>query len=166
MIASVALATAALILPGCAGTEVREGAAAGQQVRDERAPNARIRYNQAVILSDGLQVKDTKKYNWPISWFKPTPEQGNVGRIAVEEQGTRRLPMGNLQVNVVIRNRDNDDVIVQARSQFFDSQKFPVEAPTAWRNLNIPANGVLTYQENSLKSENIEYYYVEIREQK
>ncbi len=144
---------AALMVLGCyrETVKVREGAAPGVRVDNIRAPHARVRMNTVNIIDKSLQ-------NW----------QGKDGKrmskIAVESTNARRSPTGTVEVWAVLRNRTDYPLQIEGRVQFFDRDQAPVEGPTAWQRVYLPANSVATYKEFSTKVMEIGYYYIEIRE--
>ena len=140
----VAFAAASLLLAGCP-TPYQEGAQMGVRVNDANAPNARIQYDQVVIIDKVLQ-------------------NSSKGKIAVESQGARRNPTGTLNVIVQLRNRTDYLQVVEARTTFFDSGFAPVENASAWSRIHLDPNGIGTYRESSMGTSNVAHYYVEVRE--
>lgn len=122
-----------------------EGAQLAVRVDDSRAANARVQYDQVVILDKSLQ-------------------SAKAGKLAIETQGTRRTATGTLNVVVQVRNRTDFPQVIEARTSFFDGGFAPTENPSGWNRVHLPPNGVATYQENSLGTANVAHYYVEIRE--
>jgi hypothetical protein len=137
-------ACALLLLAACQ-TPSQEGAQMGVRVNDANAPNARIMFDQVVILDKALQ-------------------SNKAGKVAIESQGTRRTPTGTLSVIVNVRNRTDYPQVLESRVSFFDSAFAPTEKPSGWTKINLDPNGVGTYQESSLGAANVAHYYVEIRE--
>lgn len=131
---------------GCllSACQFHEGAMVGQRVDDPLAPNARIHYDQVVILDKYLQS-----------------DKG--GRIAVESQGARRNPTGTVRVTAQLRNRTEGELKVQARVSFFDAGYAPIDQPSAWQLVVMPANGIGKYEESSLDAAQVAHYLVEIR---
>jgi hypothetical protein len=143
-LATLALALAA-VLTGCAQPQFTEGAKLGQRVDDKAAPDARIQYDQVVILDRSLQgVK--------------------AGKIAVESQGSRRTPTGTLKVIAQLRNRTDFTQIVEARVSFFDAGNVPIEKASAWNRIVLDANGIGVYEGSSIQTAQVAHYLVEIRE--
>lgn len=138
---------AALLLGGCQQAPIpsQEGAQFGLRVQDANAPNARIQYDQVVILDKSLQNSQNSK-------------------IAVEAQGARRTATGTLTVMVQLRNRTDFPQMLEARAHFFDSSFAPIEKPSAWNRVPMEANGIASFQETSLGTQAVAHYYVEIRE--
>ena len=127
-----------------AGCQFNEGAMVGQRVDDATAPNARIHYDQVVILDRYLQ-------------------SDSQGRIAVESQGARRNPTGTLRVIAQLRNRTDNDLKIQARVSFFDAGYAPLGQPSTWQMVMMPPNGIGKYEESSLESAEVAHYLVEIK---
>ena len=141
-----------LFAGGCEQASVNEGASRGVRVRDGRAPQAGIQYNTAVFLDKSLQrwygVGDADKY----------------AKITVESTDSRRTPTGTLEAWAVLRNRTDHRLQVEGRVQFFDKDKVPCEAPSAWQRLYLNPQSVETYRGFSTQVENVVYYYIELRE--
>ena len=140
-----------LFVTGCEQPLIPEGAAPGVQVRDPHAPYATVRLNTVNIIDKSLA-------NWH------GKEDEKYSKIAVEQTNSRRTATGTLEVWATLRNRTDYPLQIEGRSQFFDSDQAPVEGPTAWQRVFLPANSVATYKEFSTKVEDVAYYYIEIRE--
>jgi len=143
----------------------REGPAPGMRVEDPRQPYAGIQYNSVVILDKSLQDMsyNNKKF---LFWQTKEEDKRNVGKIAIESTNSRRTPTGTLEVWAVIRNRTNYPLQIEGRTTYFDKDKVPCEEPTAWQRLFLQPNSVNTYKELSIKINEVNYYYIEIREGK
>jgi hypothetical protein len=139
-----ACVAAAALLAGCQAP-YQEGAQMGLRVNDARAPNARIQFDQVVILDKTLQ-------------------NSKSGKIAVEQQGARRTATGTLKVVAMLRNRTDFPQVLEARTSFFDSGFAPTEKPSAWTRIHMEPNGVASYEESSLGAQAVAHYYVEVRE--
>lgn len=135
---------AAALLTGCQ-TPYQEGAQMGVRVNDPMAPNARIQFDQVVILDKALQ-------------------NSKSGKIAVEQQGARRTATNTLKVVAMLRNRTDFPQVLEARTSFFDGSFAPAEKPSAWNRIHMEPNGVSSYEESSMGAQNVAHYYVEIRE--
>ncbi len=144
---------------GCTTTSIQEGPFPGMRVDSPTPYSAGIRMNAVAILDRELQ-------NWYVyeKTLTGSVEHGKVGKIAVESTGARRSPTGTLETWAVLRNRTDYDLQIEGRVQFFDKDKAPVEGPTAWQRVFLPANGVSNYKEFSTNVMDIGYYYIEIRE--
>lgn len=118
-----------------------------------------VRMNSVAVLDDSLQ-------RWYVyqDTLTGVREHGKVGKIAVEATNTRRTATGTLEAWAMLRNRTDHDLQIQGRVHFFDTQKAPLEGPTAWKRIYLPANAVATYKESSVTVHNIGYYYIEVRE--
>lgn len=135
----------ALALTGCKSVNVNEGAMPGARVDDDRAPDARLNLDTVVILDKALQDR-------------------RAGKIAIENSGARRTATGTLEVYAVIRNRTDHPQQIEARTQFFDDVKAPIEGPTMWQRVYLDPQAVAAYREMSTRVQGISHYYVEIRE--
>lgn len=85
-------------------------------------------------------------------------------KIAIEDQGSRRTPTGTLEVWAQVRNRTDFPLQIEGRVQFYDSEQSPLEGPTAWKRIMLPANTIATWKESSVKTSEVAYYFGEIRE--
>lgn len=141
----LAAALLLLSLSACQAPVSQEGAQFGVRVNDAQSPNARIMYDQVVILDKNLQ-------------------NAHNGKIAVEAQGARRTATGTLNVIVQLRNRTDYPQVLEARTSFFDSGFAPTEKPSGWNRLHLEPNGIASYQESSMAANNVGHYYVEIKE--
>ena len=145
-----------VLVAGCTSTRIYEGPAPGIRVESEGAPNAGIRYNSVAILDQNLQTS----YVFQNGEIK----QGHVGKIAVENAGARRSATGTLEAWAILRNRTNYTQQLEGRVIFFDTQKAPLEGPTAWQRVILPANSINTFKEFSTNVMDVGYFYIEIRE--
>jgi len=139
------LAVATALLAGCVAQPLAEGAKVGRRVDDPIAPDARIHYDQVVILDRSLQ-------------------NDRAGKIAVERQGARRTPTGTVRVMAQFRNRTDYTQAIEARVSFFDAGYVPVEKVSAWNRIIVPANGTGVYEESSTLTSDVAHYLVEVRE--
>lgn len=137
---------AAALLAGCLTTEpLPEGAKVARRVDDAMAPDARMQYDQVVILDRSLQgVK--------------------AGKIAVESQGARRNPTGTLRVIAQLRNRTDFTQAIEARVSFYDASYVPIDRTSAWNRIILDANGVGVFEESSTLTSQVAHYLVEVRE--
>ena len=141
----LAVGLCAMALLAACQTPYQEGAQMGVRVQDNNAPNARIQFDQVVILDKQLQ-------------------NSKAGKIAIEQQGARRTATGSLRVVVTVRNRTDFPQVLEARSSFFDSGFAPTEKPSAWTRVFLEPNGVASYEEFSMGAQNVAHYYVEVKE--
>lgn len=148
-----------VIFAGCATTIIGEGPAPGMRVESPNPYSAGIRMNSVSILD-----KDLQKWYVFENTITGSVERGKKGKIAVESTGSRRTPTGTVEAWAVLRNRTDFDLQVQGRVQFFDKTKAPVEGPTAWQRVFLPANSVSHFKELSINVMDVAYYYIEIRE--
>lgn len=142
---SLLLCAGALLLAGCVAPPLAEGAKVARRVDDPIAPDARIHYDQVVILDRALQNDRT-------------------GKLAVERQGARRNPTGTVKVIAQFRNRTDYTQAIEARVSFFDAELVQVEKPSAWSRLILTPNGTGTYEESSTLTSDVAHYLVEVRE--
>ena len=138
------------VMSGCQEAS-HEGAMVAQKIDNQMAPNATIHLNQVLILDRDLQDV-------------PGAMSKRAGKITVERQGGVRLPTGAMEVYATFRNRTDFPLQLECRTQFFGSQQEPVEGPSAWQRVSLPPLGITTFKGASLAFNNIEYYYIEVRE--
>lgn len=141
----VIAALCGMVLLTACQTPSQEGAQMGVRVNDVNAPNARVMFDQVVILDKALQ-------------------SSQAGKIAIESQGTRRTATGTLNVIVQLRNRTDYPQLLEGRVSFFDSGFAPTEKPSGWGRVHLEPNGIATFQESSMAAANVAHYYVELRE--
>ena len=122
---------------GCVRNVVQEGTYPPVMVP---GPDTGVRFNNVSLVDSSLQ-----------------------GKIAIQGSGWSRTATGTAQLWVQVRNRTDYFMQVEARTQFFDAAKVPLEGPSAWQRLMLSPNTITTYRENSTGSD-VAYYYVEIRE--
>ncbi|MCA8892556.1 MAG: hypothetical protein KDA56_12205 [Hyphomonas sp.] len=84
-------------------------------------------------------------------------------KLAVEGQGSNLTAAATREVWVSLRNLTDYPQNVEARVTWYDGVQRPVDGPTAWSRIFIPANGAETFISASVKPAS-ESYYVEVRE--
>lgn len=156
---TVAVVFLFLVAVGCQTTHITEGPAPGVRVNNSPATGAQVRMNSVAILDDSLQKWYVHENSLTGSF-----EHGKIGKIAVESTNSRRTPTGTLEAWAMLRNRTDHALQLQCRVQFFDKKQAPLEGPTSWKRIYLPANSVATYKESSISVKNIGYYYIEVRE--
>jgi len=114
-----------------------EGTAPPIHIED---PATQIRWNSVGIIDDKIAKK-----------------------IAVEQTNARRTATNTLEVWALLRNRTDYPLQIEARVQFFNANKEPIEGPTAWKRIYLPPNGIQKYFEYSTRTD-VNYYYIEIKE--
>lgn len=140
----------------CTTTQIYEGPSPGVRIEHPSAPNAGIRYNSVAILDRNLHTSYVYE-NGKI-------DHGNVGKLAVENAGSRRSQTGTVEAWAMLRNRTNFQQVVEGRVTFFDQSKGPLEGPTEWQRIFLPPNSIGTYKEFSTSVSEVGYFYIEIRE--
>lgn len=144
--------------------DVPEGAAPGVRVQNDRAPQAGIRYNTVVIVDKSLANWNGKLFDPPVLGYIWPQEKGKRSKLAVESTDARRTATRTLEVWAVLRNRTDFPMQIEGRTHFFDDNKVPVERPTAWQRVYLPPQGVDSYWERSTRTDEVTYYYIELRE--
>lgn len=140
-----------VVLTGCTNTVIREGAAPAVRVQNDGGPSAGIRFNTVNIIDDSLA-------NWQ------GKEEERWSKIAVESTNSRRTATGTLEAWGVLRNRTDYPLQIEGRTTYFDQYQVPVEKATSWKRVILPANGVAAYKEFSTHTNDVAFYYIEIRE--
>lgn len=140
-----------VMLTGCTAATIREGAAPAVRVQNEDAPTAGIRFNTVNIIDDNLA-------NWQ------GREEKRWSKIAVESTNSRRTATGTLEAWGVLRNRTDYPLQIEGRTTFFDQYQVPVEKESGWKRVILPPNGVAAYKELSTHTNDVAFYYIEIRE--
>lgn len=83
--------------------------------------------------------------------------------VAVEQTGADRTDTNTLQAYVVLRNRTGQNAALQARTQFFSTERIPSEGPGEWQSVFLSPRSVETVRMNSIGKDHA-YYYIEIQE--
>ena len=90
-------------------------------------------------------------------------DNGLVKKIMVQRTIYERTPTGTIEVMCSFKNMTNKDLRIQARTQFFDADRFHQEGPDAWQMVFLPAQGIETYTSRSYGTgRNLAYYYIEV----
>jgi hypothetical protein len=146
---------------GCTNVNVHEGAAPGVRV-----PEVGIRYNSVGIIDKSLQDWTGPVFDPPESsmFNGDRKEHDKKSKIAVESTDSKRTATGTLEAWAVLRNRTDYPLQIEGRTTFFDASKSPAENPTAWQRVMLPPQAVGTYRDYSTKTDEVNYYYIEIRE--
>jgi len=150
-----------LFIIGCPNPK-REGAAPAIRVDDPSQPYAGIRYNSVAIIDKSLQDWSNPKNKF-LFWDTDESKK-NYGKISVESTNSRRTETGTLEAWAVLRNRTNYPLQIEGRITFFDADKVPCEEPTTWQRVYLQPNAVEKYSEFSTKTQEVSFYYIEIRE--
>ena len=93
-------------------------------------------------------------------------QQGTVARykVTVEQNESHRTPTGTMEVLTILRNHTNFPLQIEGRSQFYDRNQSPVENMSAWQRVQLPPKSIGTYKTVSNKRDEVEFFYIEIRE--
>lgn len=93
-------------------------------------------------------------------------QQNSVARykVTVEQTDSSRSPTGTMEVLTILRNHTNFPLQIEGRTQFFDRNKFPVEDMSPWQRVQLPPKSIGTYKTVSTKRDEVEFFYIEIRE--
>lgn len=157
--AYIILGIGLFLFSGCLERITQEGATTGEAVMHKSGQSVGMVMNSVAILDKSLQKVEIYEER-----FNGLLHHTSVGKIAVESSGAKRNETGTLKVWTVLRNRTDHNLQVEARVQFFDQEKVPVEGPSSWQRIVLPANSISTYKENSLGTSELKFYYIEVRE--
>lgn len=93
-------------------------------------------------------------------------QQNSVARykVTVEQTDSSRSATGTMEVLTILRNHTNFPLQIEGRTQFFDRNKSPVEDMSPWQRVQLPPKSIGTYKTVSNKREEVEFFYIEIRE--
>lgn len=155
---------------GCTTTivDVPEGASRGIRVAEDVAPSATIPMDSVVIVDKGLQYTSSRTVNRQPAWLSifagGAPVNLTLSKIAVERTNARRSPTGTVEAWATFRNRTDFPLALECRTHFFDRDQAPVEAPSAWKRIFLPAQSIANYNEFSTNIMDVGHYYVEVRE--
>lgn len=83
--------------------------------------------------------------------------------VIVEAMMARRTETNTLQVMTRLVNCTKDDIQVEARSNFMDSDQMPTENASIWKRVFIPALSTGVYTESSIGRDKVATYFVELR---
>jgi len=134
---SLLIGSALLVLVAC-GASRNEGTNPPVFITGERTE---VRWNGVSIVDDGIAAK-----------------------LAVQSSDSRRSETGTLEVWAHLRNRTDHALQIEGRVQFFDSEKRPIEGPSAWKRMYLDPNTMATFSEFSTRADGVAYYYIELRE--
>ena len=84
-------------------------------------------------------------------------------KLAVEGAGQSVTATGNREVWVTLRNLTDYPQNVESRVTWYDLSERPVDGPTGWTRIFIPANGAETFTSPSVQPA-ADSFYVEVRE--
>ena len=90
-------------------------------------------------------------------------QEYGYGKIHIESTGTAQTATGTQEVWVTFTNLTDFPQNIEAHVRFYDKNKRPIEAYSAWKRVLLAPKGTGTYQESSL-SDAAAYFYVEVRE--
>lgn len=81
--------------------------------------------------------------------------------VAVTKTFHRRTASNTFEVVTTFKNLCDCPIQLQARTQYFNSDRQPQEGPNAWQPVYLPPNGIETYVSRSYNT-GLEYYHVEV----
>ena len=150
MISRIILPIAAIVGMSACATPVGTPPPAHQQMAYS---TARPQLNSVNIIDDALQ-KTTER---------PNGSTHVSTKLAMEGQGSNLTAAGSREVWVTLRNLTDYPHNVEVRVTWYDGVQRPVDGPSAWERICIPANGAETFLSPSVNGAS-ESYYVEVRE--
>ena len=166
---ALALPLIGLLTSACATTDPC------MTILEEKPLKSGIEMNSVHIIDSSLETKRIfATYCEGVRIGPSAQEQVETGtsadvttyKITVEQYDSAVTATGTREVWAVLRNHTNFPLQVQGRTQFFDNNKTPSEAATAWQRVQLPPKSIGTYKEVSKQTESAAYYHVEIREQR
>ncbi|MCH7623598.1 MAG: hypothetical protein IIB46_05900 [Nitrospinae bacterium] len=158
---------AGLLLIGCATTDPCVN------ILQEKPLEPGIRMNSVNIIDTSLYSEMVGATYCDGVQIAPTTQEVNAGqpgsvvtrfKISVQQTQSDRTGAGTMQVWTILRNHTNFPLQIEGRTQFFDSEKTPVEEMTAWQRVHLPPKGIGTYKVSSTRKDEVNYFYTEIRE--
>jgi hypothetical protein len=87
-----------------------------------------------------------------------------TNKIMVQAVSVKRMVTGSIEVWSRIVNCTDFPLQIEGRTMFMNRAKGPVEPPSAWQRVYLPARTIGTYQEKSITRDGIQNYLIEIRE--
>lgn len=85
-------------------------------------------------------------------------------KILVQSVNARRTQTNTVEVIVRMINCTDYEQHVQLRSSFMDSAQVPVEPTSAWSTVFIPPRSTGVYTEKSISTDEVAYFFAEMRE--
>jgi PBP1b-binding outer membrane lipoprotein LpoB len=153
---------AGLFFVGCATTDPCVN------ILQEKPLEPGIKMNSVTILDSSLYYEMIgATYCNGVQIASATATQQNpVARykVTVEQTESRRTATGTMEVLTILRNHTNFPLQIEGRTQFFDHNKSPVEDMSPWQRVQLPPKSIGTYKTVSNKREEVEFFYIEIRE--
>lgn len=159
---------AGLFMIGCATTDPCVN------ILQEKPLEPGIRMNAVNIIDTSLYYEMVgATYCDGVQIAAPSTQQVNAGqpgsvvsrfKISIQQTQSDRTETGTMQVWTILRNHTNFPLQIEGRTQFFDSEKTPVEEMTAWQRVQLPPKSIGTYKVRSTLKDKAKYFYIEIRE--
>lgn len=159
---------AGLLVIGCATTDPCVN------ILQEKPLEPGIKMNSVNIIDTSLYYEMVGgTYCDGVRIAAPTTQEVNAGqpgsvvtryKISIQDSQSGPTETGTMQVWTTIRNHTNFPLQIEGRTQFYDSQKTPVEEMTAWQRIQLPPKGIGTYKVQSTRKDELTYFYTEIRE--
>ena len=158
---------AGLFMTGCATTDPCVN------ILQEKPLEPGVRMNSVNIIDTSLYHEMVGATYCDGVLIAPTTQQVNAGqpgsvvtrfKISVQKTQSDRTGAGTMQVWTILRNHTNYPLQIEGRTQFFDSEKTPVEEMTSWQRVQLPPKGIGTYKVKSTRKDEVNYFYTEIRE--
>lgn len=152
-----------LFVMGCAATDPCVN------ILQEKPMEPGIQMNSVAIIDSSLyyeMVGAAYCDGAPVARAAARVGQDAVARykVTVEQNESRRTPTGTMEVTAILRNHTNFPLQIEGRVQFFDRRRSPVEDMSAWRRVQLPPKSIGVYKTVSTKRDEVEFFYIEIRE--
>lgn len=96
--------------------------------------------------------------------LSPALYDGKKGKLSVEFLEPARQSSQAMQVNLMLRNRTDQRLVIEARTLFLGANGAPTGDTSAWQRLYLEPKGVADYRETSMKLAEIQHFRIELRE--
>ena len=82
----------------------------------------------------------------------------------VRTAAVHRTATGTVQVRTMVANCTDHDLQIEGRTQFYDADQMPSEPPSAWKRIYLAPRSDSLYEETSLGTDAVHFYFIEVRE--
>jgi hypothetical protein len=85
-------------------------------------------------------------------------------KVYVRTATVKRTLTGTVLVRTMVANCTDHDLRIEGRTQFYDADQTPAEAPSAWKRIFLEPRSDSLYQESSISTDAVHFYFIEVRE--
>lgn len=96
--------------------------------------------------------------------LSPALFNGQRGKLSVERLRSTRMGNDALEVSMMLRNRTDYPLVVEARTLFLAQDGMPTDDESAWQRLFLEPKGLSGYRETSMRGLDIQHFRIELRE--